>query len=99
METALASFGRFENNMRNIVIGIIVSLSAVLLIVATVKLVKDHQKHDITDEKKQENYIKMAILVMVCGVVIYLINKWLFKSDGRAAALGATSLASFLEKV
>jgi hypothetical protein len=95
MET-LATIGRTTNMIRNGITLAIIALSAIILLFATFKLMQDYARHDEADEKKQENYIKIAILVVVGGVLVYAVRSWWFQNDTRAAMSGASNVLKFV---
>lgn len=92
----LATIGRTTNMLRNAVTLVIVALSVIILVFATIKLIQDYARHDEADEKKQENYIKAAILVFVAGILVYVVRSWWFQNDTRAAVSGASNVLKFI---
>jgi TRAP-type C4-dicarboxylate transport system permease small subunit len=95
MET-LAIIGRTTNTIRNAFILLIIALSAIILLFASGKLVQDFARHDEADEKKQENYIKASILVLMGAILVYVVRSWWFQNDTRAALSGASNVLKFV---
>ena len=92
----LATIGRTTNTIRNAITLVIIALSAIILLFATGKLLRDFARHDEADEKKQEKYIKASILVLVGGILVYAVRSWWFQNDTRAALSGASNVLKFI---
>ena len=95
MET-LAMIGRTTNMVRNAIILLIIFLTTIILLFATGKLLQDFARHDEADEKKQETYIKVSILVLVGAILVYAVRSWWFQNDTRAALSGASNVLKFV---
>lgn len=92
----LAIIGRTTNTIRNAITLLIIVLSAIILLFATGKLVQDFARHDEADKKKQETYIKVSILVLVGGILVYAVRSWWYQNDTRAALSGASNVLKFV---